>query len=48
MASYGLIDTLSVFFSNVRGPLDDEQQTAEILKNCLNFLISVTKFLIKR
>ena len=45
MTNYGLIDTLSVFFSNIRGPLDEEQQTAEILANCLNFLISITKFL---
>ncbi len=45
MTNYGLIDTLSVFFSNIRGPLGDDQQTAEILTNCLNFLIAITKFI---
>lgn len=45
ITSFGFIDLFSVFFSNIRGPLDDEHQTAEILKNCLNFLISLSKFL---
>ena len=48
ITSYGLIDNLSVFFINIRGPLDDELQTVEILNNCLNFLVSITKFLAKR
>ena len=45
ITSFGFIDLFSVFFSNIRGPLDDEQQTGEILKNCLNLLIALTKFL---
>jgi len=45
MTSFGLIDTLSVFFSKIRGPLDDEPQLADILQKCLHFLISITKFL---
>lgn len=48
LTSYGLIDTLSIFFSNIRGPLDEEQQTAEVLSNCLRFLISITKFLTQK
>lgn len=46
--SYGLIDTLSVFFSNIRGPLDNDQQMAEILKSCLKFLVEITQFSNKR
>ena len=48
MTSYGLIDNLSVFFINIRGPLDDEHQTVEILNNCLNLLVAVTKFLAQK
>ena len=48
MTSYGLLDNLSVFFINIRGPLDDELQTVEILNNCLNFLLSITKFLAQK
>jgi hypothetical protein len=45
MTSFGLIDTISVFFSKIRGPLDDEPQLADILQKYLHFLISITKFL---
>ncbi len=48
MTSYGLLDNLSVFFINIRGPLDDEFQTVEILNNCLCFLLSITKFLAQK
>lgn len=45
MTSYGFIDTVSLFFNNIRGPLDDEQQIAEMLNRCLNLMISVIRFL---
>jgi hypothetical protein len=48
MTNYGLLDNLSVFFINIRGPLDDEFHTVEILNNCLNFLLSITKFLAQK
>jgi len=45
ITSFGIIDNLSVFFNNVITPLDDDQQISDVLHNCLDFLISVTKFL---
>ncbi|CAF0765123.1 unnamed protein product, partial [Brachionus calyciflorus] len=48
ITSFGLIDTLSVFFSNIQGPLDGDQQMADILNSCLNFLFSMTKFLYQK
>ena len=44
MVNFGFIDTLSVFFNNIRGPLDNEQHI-EIVKSCLEFLISTTGYL---
>ena len=48
MTSFGLIDAFSVFFSNIRGPLDDDTQNNDILQNSLNFLISITKFILAK
>ena len=45
MTCFGLIDSFSVYFSNVRGPLDQDSLNTEILHNLLNFLIAITKFL---
>lgn len=47
MVYFGLVDMLSAFFNNIRGPLDDDtnQQVTEILQTFLHFLITITKFL---
>ena len=47
MVYFGLVDMMSAFFNNIRGPLDDDtnQQLTEMLQTFLNFLIAVTKFL---
>ncbi len=48
MVAYGIIDVFSVFFSNIRGSLEGEEHTIQILQNCLYLLISLTRFLVIR
>ena len=44
LVSFGIIDELSVFFNNIQGPIEGEDKTMTVLENCLNFMISITRF----
>ena len=46
--SVGVIDKLSVYFDNIRGPLHNNSEAAEFVQHGLGLLIAVTKLLAKR
>lgn len=45
IVSLGILDKISVYFCNIRGPVTEDQHTGEMLTNCLSLLTSITKFL---
>jgi hypothetical protein len=45
IVSLGILDKISVYFFNIRGPVTDDQHTGDMLTNCLTLLTSITKFL---
>lgn len=40
----GVIDKLTVYFNNVRGPVDKDKITAEFLQHSLGLIGAMTKF----
>lgn len=48
LVSFGFIDIFSIFFNNIRGPLEGEKKMINVLQNCLNLLLSITRFLITK
>ena len=45
IVSLGILDKISLYFCRIRGPVNDDSQTEEILTSSLNLLTSLTKFL---
>lgn len=48
LVSFRFIDLFSVFFNNIRGPLEGEAKMINVLQNCLYLLISTTRFLMNK
>ncbi len=48
IVSVGVVDKLSQYFNNVRGPLDDDQNGAEFLQHSMGLLTAITKLISKK
>ena len=48
VVSIGVVDKLSTYFNNVRGPINDSPQGAEMLQHGLGLLISMAKLMGRR
>lgn len=45
LVSCGVLDKLTVYFNNVRNPIDQEPQIAEFLQHAMGLLGSMTRFI---
>ena len=48
IVSVGVVDKLSQYFSDVRGPINDNPEAAEILQHGLGLLIAMAKLVSRR